>query len=313
MGLFDKLFGGKKPEKEGNTEGTTKSGNAVNNAEGTSKTESTEITSKGETAANGADAKTKAETVAEQSKSECADKALLKYEYHYGGNMNGNSHRETAMPVDDMHARISIEHADWYFEDPKVDEYLVDISVMEELKGVFCRYCMEQWHNREFTDEFVCDGETYGYHFDFGEKEVWFSSMVFPREYSEKLDEFHKVFERYTADGERLPGLVMPRTKETEEFSRRPEKGKIVLDVYEYCQGNLYYRIGNGTDETVEWTDAALYRKGESEPIVTVTEKYPNRAGTNMFHEEYLELSKQLEAGKYLLKAGGYKCVFEVK
>ena len=38
MGLFDKLFGGKKPEKEGNTEGTTKSGNAVNNAEGTSKT-----------------------------------------------------------------------------------------------------------------------------------------------------------------------------------------------------------------------------------------------------------------------------------
>ena len=292
MGLLDKLFGRKKPE--GNEPGG-KNATPVNN--GPDK----------KNAQSGNDRNSAA-------KSEYAGNTLVKYEYHYGGNMNGNSHRETVEAVDDAHARISIEHAEWYCEDPKVDEYLVDISIMEELKEVFCRYCMEQWHNKEFTDEFVCDGETYGYDFKFeGKPEIWFSSMVFPREYSEKLSGLHEVFKRYLAEGERLPGLVLARTDEPEECRRTPEKDKIVLEVYEYCKGTLYYRFGNGTEEDMEWTDIALYQNGRKEPLVSVSERYPNYSRADSFAEEILEVPGQLAAGKYRLEAAGYTCKFEVK
>ncbi|MBO4652257.1 MAG: hypothetical protein J5649_02960 [Lachnospiraceae bacterium] len=304
MGLFDKLFGRKKPED--NETGGKPAGNKQGGKNGTDGAPVINEAA-GKNAQSGNDRNSAA-------KSEYAGNTLVKYEYHYGGNMNGNSHRETVEAVDDAHARISIEHAEWYCEDPKVDEYLVDISIMEELKEVFCRYCMEQWHNREFTDEFVCDGETYGYTFDFdGKPDVWFSSMIFPREYSDKLKELHEVFKKYLAEGEHLPGLVLARTDEPEECRRVPEEGKIVLEVYEYSCGKLYYRLGNGTDEGLEWTDTALYRKGESVPFVSVTEKYPNHSGAHMFDENYLEIPGQLAAGKYRLEAGGYTCKFEVK
>lgn len=292
MGLFDRLFGRKKPadgnEPDGKPEkygadGAPKIGDSVK-SEGA-------------------------------GKSEFSDKTLRKYEYHYGGNMNGNSHRETVEAVDEAHARISVSHAEWFFQDPRVEEYRVDIRILEELKEVFCRYGMEQWHNKEFTDEFVCDGETFGYDFKFdGKPEVWFSSMVFPREYSEKLRELQEIFKRFLADGERLPGLVLPPGNDEEECRPVPAEGKVELSVYGYCCGRLDFRLGNGTDGKLEWAaDVALYRKGKSEPIVKVEDDYPNYVGEHEFGENILEVPGQLEAGWYRLEAGGYSCEFEVK
>ena len=285
MGLWEKIFGGKKP-------GDKESGG------------------KPESGAEGAPEKSASKSDG-AVQSEYSGVTLRKYEYHYGGNMNGNSHRETVEPVDDAYARVSISHAEWYAQDPKVEEYLVDIGILGALGEVFCRYGMEKWHRKEFTDEFVCDGETYGYDFEFdGKPEVWFSSMVFPREYGDKLHELREVFRRYVAEGRRLPGLVLPPCEVEDEFCRKdPEKGKITLSVYEYSRGNLNYRLGNGTDETIEWAaDAALYRIGESEPIAESSGKYPNHAGAHRFDECILEVPGQLAEGKYRLEAGGVRC-----
>ncbi|MBR7020541.1 MAG: hypothetical protein IKI15_05755 [Lachnospiraceae bacterium] len=302
MGLFDRIFGRKKPEDEEKAAEGKKTEIAGKPVEGT----------KTEIAGKSMEGK-KTETVTEAGRSEYADKPLLKYEYHYGGNENGNSHSETVEAVDDAHARVSIEHADWHSEDPKVEEYLVDIGIMEALREIFCRYRMEEWHKREFSEEFVCDGETYGYHFTFEGSEIWFSSMVFPREYGEKLDELHEVFAKYVSEGKCLPGLVLKRPAEPEMYARIPEKGKIKLEVYEYCRGTLYYRLGNGTDEDIEWNEITLYRSGEKVPVVTVTERYPNHAPAHEFGEEILEVPGQLAEGKYRLEADAYKCEFTVE
>ena len=72
--------------------------------------------------------------------------SLTKFCYSYSGNKAGTTHDETVVPVDETHSRISISHTASHDQDPKVEEFLVDIGIMEELKAIFVKYSMNKWH-----------------------------------------------------------------------------------------------------------------------------------------------------------------------
>ncbi len=244
-----------------------------------------------------------------------SNKPLTKFSYHYGGNMCGNSHNEVVAPYDESHARISVSHADWHHEDPKVSEYLVDIGIMKKIEEIFHKYSMEKWNGKKFTDMFVCDGESYGYSFDFDKSYISFSSQIYPKKYYEKLNEIHEVLKEYIEKGEKLPGLCPAEISEEEQYKRyRPEDGKISIEVFSYFCGKLSFRVFNGTGENIEVpTDKKLFREGEAEPFVKEVDRYPNTVYANRCEEESIKVPACLEAGSYRLQAGELECSFEIK
>ena len=240
--------------------------------------------------------------------------ALTGFCYSYGGNMCGNSHREYVVPFDSEHAKISISHANWYYEDPAVSEYLVDIDIMNKLEAVFRKYSMEKWHGKKFTDIFVCDGESYSYGFDFEKAHISFSSQVFPGKYHEKLDELHKILGEYIEKGERLPYLLQNTVQEGEAHGRlKPEDGDISLEVCFYREGKLGYRICNGTDEKIEYDrNAAIYAAEESEAVEVKKRNYSGNVYQHSVDEDEIMVPGHLKAGKYRLEVGKYECGFEI-
>ena len=239
---------------------------------------------------------------------------MTKFSYHYGGNMCGNSHTETVMPVDEKHARISISHADWHYETPKVSEYLTDIGIMDELEHVFHKHSMERWHGKKFTNMFVCDGESYSYEFEFGKAYISFSSQIYPKKYSEKLDELHEVVKKHLENAEKLPYLLAEEVKEEDGYKHyKPDDGKIRIEASRYAEGMLYHYIFNGTDEKTEYDRSVkIYREGEEEPFFSEEDKYHRTIYQHSSHEEYSKIPEQLSVGKYRLEMGEYSCEFEI-
>ena len=241
---------------------------------------------------------------------------LTNYNYHSGGDMCGSHHSETVMPFNETHARISISHANWHFEDPKADEYLVDIEIMKKLEDVFRKYSMEKWNNKKFTDMFVCDGASYGYSFRFGDRScIGFSSQIYPKKYSEKLQEFHDIVNAYIEKGEKLPALKLPeKTDEEAVTAHRPQDGNEKLEVFGYCEGILEYRFCNGTDEKLEYDRSVkLFREGEAEVIAFEDDKYHGTCYPHSTDDGSLKIPGHLTPGVYRLEMGKYTASFNIE
>ncbi|MDO4189915.1 MAG: hypothetical protein Q4D29_13100 [Lachnospiraceae bacterium] len=176
---------------------------------------------------------------------------LNTYCYSSGGGMNGGYHSETVKRYSD-HALISIESAEWHFQDPTVSEYLVDLAVMDELESVVRKYRMNFWNGKKFTNDFVYDGESEGYHFNFDQEDIFFSSQIYPLRYRKKLNELDRVIDKYIETGEKLPGLVNTNSKINEEENYFLPEGELVVYVYSYVKNSIRLRILNGTDEEIE-------------------------------------------------------------
>lgn len=121
---------------------------------------------------------------------------LNKYSYTSGGGMTGGYYTKTVKRDGDR-ARIHIESAEWHSQDPTVTEYLTDVVVLDELEAIVRKYKMNYWKGKKFTNMFVCDGESYSYHFDFDKAYISFSSQIYPAKYREKLAELDSVIEKY--------------------------------------------------------------------------------------------------------------------
>lgn len=131
---------------------------------------------------------------------------LSEYSYSVGGGMEGGGSRITVKVYDETRAVVSRESQEWHGAKPEVDEYLVDISILDDIEAVFDKYNMKKWHKKTFTDMFVSDGESYSYSFRFeGRNSVYFSSQIYPPEYSEKLREFDEIIKKYEANKEKIP------------------------------------------------------------------------------------------------------------
>ncbi|MCQ2481107.1 MAG: hypothetical protein MJ121_03210 [Clostridia bacterium] len=236
---------------------------------------------------------------------------LNKYSYSSGGGMTGGYHTETVKRSGDK-AIISIEDAEFYAQDPTTAEYVADATVMDELEAAVRRHNMNFWNRKKFTNIFVADGETDSYSFDFDKSEISFSSQIYPLRYSKKLSELDAIVEKYIKSGEKLPGLVNPKTESEDNYSI-PD-GKLEIYVYSYVDNTLGVRVLNGTDEQAEiakeykLTDADKGDVIASGAITDSSTFSPQSKG-----EMEIKLNERLPAGSYKLVFGELEIPFEIK
>lgn len=121
---------------------------------------------------------------------------LNEYQYYTGGGMTGGYYREVIKRCGDT-AVISIERADFHNEDPIMSEYVVNVSLLDEIEKIVVKHRMNHWNNKKFTNMFVSDGESKGYSFTFEESSIRFSSQIYPPIISEKLQEIDVVIKKY--------------------------------------------------------------------------------------------------------------------
>ncbi len=236
---------------------------------------------------------------------------LNTYSYHSGGGMDGGYHAETVERYDD-HALISIESADWYFQDPTITEYRTDAAVLDELESVVRKYQMNLWDGKEFTKEIVYDGATESYRFHFDEEDISFSSQLYPVKYGKKLAELDRVVEKYIETGEKLPGLVNPKTGEEEHDIL--DEDELVIYVYSYAKDSLGLRILNGTDEEIEIPETYKLINMDTGVVLYDEETpYGGRFSEHSRDEMNIRLTERLPAGNYQLIFGGFEIPFEIR
>lgn len=238
---------------------------------------------------------------------------LKRYTESSGGGMNGGHSRLVIERYDETHALYSTEKSKWYAQIPEVEEYLVDVTILDDIQKVFTANKMNKWNNKEFSDVFVADGESYSYSFDFDDDSVRFSSQFYPEKYSQKLQQLDDVINRYADSMEKIPGLVLPETGE-ESGPYIPCSGGVGIYVYNYATKYLTYKIVNDTDENVEYSCQPVIRRLYDESVVvTGRDSGTATVWANGEDEEAIKLNSLLDAGFYELTVGAYSCVFEIQ
>lgn len=237
---------------------------------------------------------------------------LNQYQYSSGGGMDGGYNSETVKRYDDIHARIAVESAEWHSQDPEVKEYLVDVSVLDELEGVVRKYRMNFWNRKEFSKVFICDGESIGYNFRFDENDFGFSSQVYPAKYRNKLRKFDEIIEKYLQDATVLPGLI--NTKKADEENYDLPEGELELYVYYYCDDDLGIRILNGKDEETEISRSyKIINNDTNQVIAEENSTYTTTVYPKSRDEMSFSLTERLGAGHYKIILGEIEIPFIIE
>lgn len=233
------------------------------------------------------------------------------YVYSTGGGMTGGYHRNTVKRYDDS-ALISIESAEWHSQDPTIEEYLVDDTVLDELEAVVRQHKMNHWNHKKFTNMFVSDGESESYSFDFDENSISFSSQIYPENYRNKLTELDRIVDKFIKNGEKLPGLVNPSIDDEEHYSL-PE-GKLEVYVYSYARDILGLRLLNGTDKEINLSESYKIINDDT-GVVLVEENIPygGEVSEHSRNELDIRLKERLNSGNYKIIIGDLEIPFEIR
>ncbi|MDD5923761.1 MAG: hypothetical protein PUC88_03100 [Clostridia bacterium] len=237
---------------------------------------------------------------------------LNKYCYSSSGGMSGGYYSKTIKRYDDAHALISIEKVEWHSQDPEVNEYLVDVSIMDELEEIIRKYRMNFWNRKKFSNMFIADGESIGYSFTFDKDYIDLSSQYYPARYSDKLHKFDEIIEKYLNDAKKLPGLV--NTRKDSDISYELAEGELELYVYSYSSDYLGIRILNGKDEQIEISHSyKLINTDKNKAIDENDDKYTMTIYPKSQDEVNFSLKERLEAGNYKLVLGEIEIPFEIR
>ena len=76
---------------------------------------------------------------------------LVEYSCSEGGDMIGSYHRTKVKRCDD-HAIITVENAESHDAEIVAKEYVVSISVMDELEAIIRKEKMNFWNKKKFTN-----------------------------------------------------------------------------------------------------------------------------------------------------------------
>ncbi len=236
---------------------------------------------------------------------------LLSYQYSSGGDMNGGHYSQKLTKIDDNTALMTISQSEWHYQDNQISEYLLDGKVLEEIKDIFLKNAMYKWENRNFSNIFVADGASYSYSFNFNEDSIHFSSQIYSQRYARKLNKIDDIINKYQTE-EKLPGLVIKEKSDEEIYaSQNPQDNLIHIEVYEYSQNRIYYRIANGTDEEIALDDMLTIYNDKDEIIVQNNKDY--QLSPHSINDDYLKLNIRLTSGNYHLIYGEYNTEFEIK
>lgn len=239
---------------------------------------------------------------------------LTEYSYSHGGGMLGGY---GAVEVATVNGEVYLIYhgTETYAGDEVVSEYAVDAAILDELEAVFRRYKMNRWNQKKFTNAFVADGESYSYVFSFdGGARVSFSSQIYPQNYRNKLNEFSAIIDRYKETATLLPGLVVEE-KSSEELMQinHPDNGRVELEVYEYCKGRLYYRVMNGTGETINLPyKVQVVRNSDGTVVYDKGSDGSTEVSANYTYEKSFLVEERLGEGTYTITIGEYDSVFEI-
>lgn len=241
---------------------------------------------------------------------------LQVYSYSSGGNMNGNSYVETISKINSQYI-LSISSAEWYFQPPKVTEYIVDKAILNDIEKVFSKHHMERWKNKKFTDMFIADGETKSYSFDFPEESISFSSQIFPTKYRTKLSEIDDVIKKYIKQENKLPGLALPNLNDNDVYKYyREYNDNIELLPISYSRGYLKYIIKNGTDKEISLKGDFILRITKDDQVIFEKKeltKYTSSISPKSSYDSSIKLKDWLQPGFYKLEVNSYSCNFEIK
>lgn len=242
------------------------------------------------------------------------NKALISYVYSSGGGMTGGG-KSTSVNIVDDQVILTYSNAQWWYSEDDVTEYKVDKAILADIEKVFKKYKMQNWHDKKFSDMFVADGPSYGYSFKFEDgTRVSFSSQVYPKSYSERLAEIHKVIEQYKEKGILEPGLVT-REKTEEELAGKenPRNGLVELEVFEYRGNKIYFRLSNGTDKDVTVNNSVkLVRSSDGKALYSESDEQPIKVDATSAQEASLR-SGRLAEGRYTVYVGDYSAEFEIR
>lgn len=245
------------------------------------------------------------------------DSPLKSIYFSSGGDMRGSMHILSVKAVDSTNALVCYEDASWHNEAVSVKEYLVPVSVLDDIKTIFNNNKLYRCENAPKSPFVILDGATHSYYFYFDKKSVRFSST---QNLSEADRTAIREIEKCTADacqkGKRLPGLVLEKDAEGNLPRRRVStEGKTTIKVTGYKNQILTVCIGNGQNKDVTLSLNSKITLADNPDVIIFErnskEKY--KAAKNYNDEYELELNKRLEPGKYCLTLGGYSDVFEIK
>lgn len=243
---------------------------------------------------------------------------LNSYQNSCGGNMNGNSNSLMIKTIG-TETVLSTSNADWYYEPPKVSEYIVDSNILKDIETIFNKYHMNKWMNIKFSNIFVDDGETCSYRFIFKDHEiVHFSSQIFSEKYSSKLKEIDEVISSYIKKGKKLPGLVQHKlsSEESQNLYFNCSSGTKDLIIRSYIQNELQIMLVNGTPEEITFPlefSAKIYQGDKIEFETKISTKYERTINAESQTEKTIKIDHHLDVGTYKLEYGPFSTTFEIK
>lgn len=245
---------------------------------------------------------------------------LISYSYGYSGNMNGSRTHLSVLKTDNEKALITSSHADWHFQELKVKEYYVPISVLRDIEKIYYEYDMFKFQNLPEGKDVILDAGSGSYNFKFEDKKTvsFKDTQEIPNKGIEGLNEIRKIIVNSIKQADKLPGLVINMENNKNSLKNKGiEKGVCKLKVYEYSGNTLHYRFSNGLDKKVKLkTQVELYRihEGKREEIFRNHNKFEMEIYSNNYYKDVIKFTNgRLEAGKYLLIVSGYETEFEIK
>lgn len=237
---------------------------------------------------------------------------LTAYSFSSGGGMQGGN-MFVGIKQADGGAVITFSSAEWHHEDSTVEEYLVPLSVVEDIERVYDEKKMYRYPSLPKSKFLALDAGSSYYSFTFEDNSntAFSSNQQIPPKGSDGLREIYEIIKNAAAQGERLPGLAKP-----EVYSGELTDGVCELRVYEYSRGVLKYCLANGTDENItpqggvtltraDAPEAPLYADSEC-PLDLET--YPQSCS-----EGSITPAERLSAGSYVLTAGEYTAQFVIE
>lgn len=230
---------------------------------------------------------------------------------------------------------VSFEDAAWHHHCIAVREYLVPVSLLEDIKTIFNDNKLARCEKASNSHLMVLDAATSSYSFDFEKRKISFSSTQdLPKGTYPALREIRQCVEKACAKGQRLPGLVLVPDKDGEAPLRNAVvKGQVGIKVVGYQGRTLSISIGNGLEQEQKVSlEAKLFLKDSGTSVSEMQNAKGEATKPVKFqlvaedlttestelsqyynYDYYWTLDKRLAAGQYSLMLGGYTTEFEIK
>lgn len=240
---------------------------------------------------------------------------LAAYTYSFGGDMQGGSTFLKIEKSEEGKALVSYSRSEWHNTDPEVAEYLVSDSALKEIEKIYDKNKMYLYPKLGRSNMIALDAGSGSYCFKFSDgSEVQFSSTQnIPDKGYEGLNKIRALIDEAQKQGERLAGLAAAFGEEC--VNTLIPENECRLLVYEYIGNTLFFRISNGTSESVPVSGKReLFRVADGSRE-KVAENFGDEEllDSDSIFEDSLDLGmERLSAGRYVLAAGGFEAEFEI-